>query len=233
MNEPPDTETPAPDRADSRESARVLRNLIAAAGVFVVGALVVVFTSSDGEEGDAVSAGPPFGAVVADYVSERHERLDEIEGPVRAVVSFTTYLSDQGAREVVGGDVERWLVAAPGAAPRVTDDPGTWRREFAAAAREEAAELEALIPTVEDEEFLAQYRADVDRAQELAEALEAGDPVVYGVVITADAAALHRLRREMEVRLVDPVDPEARGEIRGLRPEETAVVGEPAERPLV
>lgn len=232
MNDREEARAPAGEGSDDRETARLLRNLVLAGGVFVVGALVVVVTSGDGDDAGPAPVGPSFGAEVPGYVEERHERLDEMEGDVRAVVSFTAYASDEDARSTVGGDVEGWLVAAPGGEPRVTADPSAWRVESADAAREEAAELEALIPTVEDDEFAAQYRADVDRALELAEALDAGDPIVFGVVITGDAAELRRLRRAPEVRLVDPVEPDARGAPRGLRPEETAVVGQPPERPL-
>lgn len=217
--------------SDARETARLLRNLALAAGVFVVGILVVVVTSG-GEGDDApASVGPPIGASVDEYVTERHERVTELEQRARAVVSFTGYLSEADAVAVADAEVERWLVAAPGGAPQVTDDPAAWRTEFAAAARAEAAELEALIPTVEDEEFVGQYEADIDRALEMAEALDAGDPVVFGMVITGEPADLRRLEAEPRVRLVDPVEPDARGDPRGLRPEETGTVGEPPERP--
>lgn len=228
MSETPNGTTPG----DGRESARLLRNLALAAGVFAVGILAVVLTS-DGDGGDVPApVGPPIGTAADDYVAERHERLAELDQRARVVVSFNEYLSGADTTEVVGPDVERWLVAAPGGASQVTDDPAAWRAEFAAGARVEAAELEELIPTVEDEEFVEQYETDVDRALEMAEALDAGDPVVFGVVIIGEPAALRRLAAEPRVRLVDPVEPDARGEPRGLRPEETATVGEPPERPL-
>lgn len=230
MSETPNGTTPG----DGRETFRLLRNLALAAGVFVVGILVVVVTSAD-DGGDApASVGPPHGAAVDEYVAERLERLAELEQRARVVVSFGEYLSEADAAEVVGVDVDvaRWLVAAPGGAPQVTDDPAAWRAEFAAGARAEAAELEALIPTVEDEEFVEQYEADIDRALEMAEALDAGDPVVFGVVIIGEPADLRRLGTEPRVRLVDPVEPDARGEPRGIRPEETATVGDPPERPI-
>lgn len=215
-----------------RQAARTLWQLAVAGGVFVAG-LVVLVVSTQGDGGELpAGVGPPPGAEVDEYAAARHERLDELEGRVRAVVSLTRYLDESAVEEVVGGGIERWLVAAPGGSPRVTDDPAAWRDEFATAARAEAAELEDLLPTVEDEEFAAQYRADLDRALEIAEALEAGDPVVFGVVITGEAGDLRRLLDEPAVRLVDPVQPEARDEPRGLRPEETELAGEPPERPL-
>lgn len=217
---------------DGRETARLLRRLALAAGVFAVGMLVVVVTSAGDGADVPASVGPPHGAAVDDYVAERHERLAELEQRARVVVSFDDYLDEADAAELVGADVERWLVAAPGGAPQVTDDPAAWRAEFAAGARAEAAEIEALIPTVDDEEFVEQYEADIDRALEMAEALDAGEPVVFGVVIVGEPPDLRRLESRPRVRLVDPVEPDARDEPRGLRPEETATVGEPPERPF-
>ncbi len=227
MSEAPNGTPPA----DGRETARLVRNLALAAGVFVLGVVVVAVTSGgDGDDAPA-AVGPVIGSTVDDYVADRHERLAELEQPARVVVSFAEYVGEADAAEVVGADVERWLVAAPGGAPQVTDDPAAWRVEFAAGARAEAAEIEELLPTVEDEEFVEQYEADIDRALEMAEALDAGDPVVFGVVITGEPSELRRLRTEPRVRLVDPVEPDASGEPRGVRPEETSTVGEPRERP--
>lgn len=227
MSEAPNGTPPS----DGREAARLMRNLALAVGVFVVGVVVVAVTSDGDGDDTPASVGPVTGSTVDDYVADRHERLAELDQPARAVVSFTEYIGEADAAEVVGAHVERWLVAAPGGAPQVTDDPPAWRAEFAAGARAEAADLEELLPTVEDEEFIEQYEADIDRALEMAEALDAGDPVVFGVVITGDPADLRRLRTEPRVRLVDPVEPDASGEPRGVRPEETSTVGEPPERP--
>lgn len=218
--------------AARRQTATLMRNLGLAVAVFAVGAMVLLFTDRDGDrEARRVRIGPAPGVAVADYVEARHDDLAGAEGSHRAVVSFARYLPDDAAVALAPGAIETWLVAAPGGVPQAADDVGQWRVDFAAAARDEAASLEELIPTVEDEEFERQYEADRDLALEMAEAVEAGDPVVFAVVITADASSLRQLARHEDVRLVDLVEPGAGGAPRGLRPEEREVAGRPPERP--
>lgn len=219
--------------SSERETFRLVRNLLIALAIFVVGGVVAVVAGSDGGD-DPARPGPPLGGSVSDYAEARQAALADADGVHRAVISFREYQSDDApadaVTDVVGRSVEAWLVAAPGAAPEVTDDVDGWREETAEAARAEAAEFESLIPTVEDPEFARQYEHDRDRALRVAESLETGEPVVFAVVVRGPAGALRDLASHDDVRLVDVL---AGGGAppRGLRPEERRVVGRPPERP--
>ncbi|MBI2168943.1 MAG: hypothetical protein HYU28_05520 [Actinobacteria bacterium] len=213
--------------ASERESLLVVRNLLIALGVFVIGLLVAVTTRGDDPDSATRPTSSETGRNVDDFLREAERELEGLDGTHAAVVSFTRYLDESTAGDVVGLDVRRWLVAAPGGGPESVADVEDWRERAAAAAREEAAALDEIIPTAGDPEFVRQYERDRDRHLRIAEALEADEPVVFGVVVVAPAGVLRSLAEDPRVRLVDP-DPEAD---EGLRPEEQVVRGEPKERP--
>ena len=225
------SEVPGPAPGRERETIRLVRNLLIAVAVFVVGGLVAVVAGRDGVD-DAPRPSPAVGDVsVADHLAEHRAALAAATGTVAAAVSFDAYLDPGAAEALVRLDVESWLVAAPGLAPEVTSDVETWRAQTADAARAEAAELDGLISTAGDPEFERQYGHDRDRFLAAAAALEGGAPVVFGVVVRGRAETLRALAAESEVRLVAVQAEGDDGPPRGLRPEERVVVGQPPERP--
>lgn len=208
-----------------------VRQLLFGVIVFLLGAGVAVVAGGEGDGGGPTGIGPAPGTRLEAYAEDRRAVLAGTGGTRRAVVSFDAYLDAGTARGLVGHDVVTFLVAAPGAAPEVTEDPGAWAGRRARTAREEVAAFDSLIPTVEDPEFALQYRQDRERALRTAEALEAGEPVVFAAVVRAPAPALRTLARARGVRLVDLAEAGATGTPRGLRPEERVVAGQPSVRP--
>lgn len=239
----PEPEAPdAPDAPDgSGVRHRLVRNLLVAIVVFVVGGVVMAGTGDGGGEPErVVRPGPAPGTDLDRYRAERLAALEEARGVRDAVVSFTEYrsaeeLDDTGLDEtgaLAGTAPGLYLVAAPGAEPEVTADVRAWREDTLAQARREVVELARYLEEPEGigEEFLRQYEVDLAAARATVEALEEGVPVVFGVVVRAEAADLRALAGADGVRLVDPVPEGASGQARGVRPEETAVAGRPPRR---
>jgi hypothetical protein len=182
--------------------------------------------------------GPLAGAPIATYLAGRADALARAQEPRAAVVSFERYLSVADARKLLAGlDASRLLVAFPGAhsveAPLDVDLAALSSRVRKEATDERKA-LQQLLPTVEDPDFAAQYKADIARLDRLS---SSSPPlaVVHGAVVTAPADALRRLATTPGVRLVDigpsasPPNPNGAW---ALRPEETAKAGEPPTRPF-
>lgn len=182
--------------------------------------------------------GPLAGTAVAVYVRQRTAALPAAEGRRVAVVSFTGYRTPDEVRGALGGvEIERLLVAVPGGRPIEADsdeklDDLVVRQR--AEAEEEREALVALLPTVEDADFKAQYEADIARLTALLAAPAKVSDIVFGAVVAGSADALRALATRPEVRLVD-LGPDANiptpGTVTGLRPEETTQAGSPETRP--
>lgn len=176
--------------------------------------------------------GPLPGSTLAAYERSARGALSEATGRRQAVVSFRRYMSESDAREMVPG-ATALLVAAQSGTPRAVSDVGTWAKEERDSAEAEKAELEALIPTVEDPAFAAQYRRDIARLERLLERLDPAGRIVFGAVVEDEAAELRLIAADDSVRLVD-VERTGSGQVtvfRGIRPEEVDVANDPPTRP--
>jgi hypothetical protein len=208
------------------------------------GDAAVVAPGASGDLGDAPvfggpgTIGPLAGAPIAIYLSARADALARVQDRRAAVVSFDRYLSPADARKLVAGlDVSRLLVAFPGG-HTVEAAPDADMAALSSRIRREAADerkaLQQLLPTVEDPDFAAQYRADIARLDRLSSASPPA-AVVHGAVVAGPADALRRLSTSPGVRLVD-VGPSASlpnpNAAWALRPEETAKAGDPPTRPF-
>ena len=246
------------DVVTEEQATRLVLRTIAAvvAFVFAAGVVVVVQRADRDDVGDepAIGAGadPATGFVGGDraigplqgieltaYREERRKALAEATGQRAAVVSFARYLTETEVEEllseVADTKARSLLVAAPGGIPAVVDDLDDWATDQRRVAKQEREELERLLPTIEDQEFLDQYRSDIDRLRRLETSVDPKGAVVFGAVVVADSDDLRALGDAEGVRLVDagvgddvPADDEARG----LRPEEVVEAGEPPSRPL-
>lgn len=189
-----------------------------------------------GDDGGAVlekgTIGPLPGATLEAYERSARRALSEASGRRQAVVSFRRYVTEGDARASVPG-ATALLVAAPSGVPRMVTDVAVWAQEERAEALAEKGELEALIPTVEDPAFAAQYRRDIARLERLVDRIDPAGRIVFGAVIEDEVVELRALAKTAGVRLVD-VAREDSGEVtsfRGLRPEETEVANDPPTRP--
>ena len=215
--------------------ALVVFLLAAAIGVVLTRDEEIASTVATGDGGAALekgTIGPLPGATLDAYERSARRALSRATGRRVAVVSFSRYLTENDAREIVPA-ATALLVAAPHGNPRVVEDVGSWADTEREVAEAEKAELEALIPTVEDPAFATQYRRDIARLERLLDRIDPSERVVFGAVVEDDAVELRRISREGAVRLVDVARPGA-GEVntfRGLRPEERAVANEPPTRP--
>jgi Sec-independent protein translocase protein TatA len=245
------------DELSDEQATRLVLRTVAALIAFVFAAgIVVVAQRSDEDDQDDVpvvesseaatefaggssAVGPLQGVELATYVRERRRALEDATGRRAAVVSFARYLTEDDADRLLGRedgvDVRSFLVAGPGGLPDAVDDLEDWAADQRRIARQEREELERLLPTVQDEEFTAQYRADIERLRRLESSVDAAAPVIFGAVVVADAEDLRAVAALDAVRLVDialgaevPDDDDARG----IRPEETAEAGEPPSRPV-
>lgn len=177
--------------------------------------------------------GPLPGVDVNTFVRSRAEALAAAAGPRIAVVSFTEYRPEAAARSSLAGTTVRsLLVAAPGGEPAVVDDVARWAEDARGAATAEKAELEKLLPTVDDPDFQRQYREDITRIGRLLRTIDPSGPIVFGALVIADAEQLRTLARAPGIRVIDVgVDATAPSEVRGLRPEEAVRAGDPPTRP--
>jgi hypothetical protein len=237
------------DDGDFSEQAAmrlVLRALAALVAFLLAAAMAVALTRGDegaSDDGGLVSAsealvgtasGPLPGTDVATYVEGRERALREATGRWVAVVSLRQYLNGAAAIEV-SRNVSGLLVAAQGGEPDVLDDSlATWATTQRREAEEERTQLQSMVSTTEEQEFRAQFEADIKRLDGLLANLDPAKPVVFGLIVTGSAAELRTLAAHPEVRLVDivgrrrpPLD-----RLHGLRPEETVRAADPRTRPL-
>lgn len=246
---------PAPERGaaepdgDLRAARRTLVLFVLAVGAALAG-FVMVLAGGRGDDGGStiadapdavpgalgdVSIGPPPGESVERYVDNRRSALDEVEGRRVAVVSLTGYSTVETTIELLEGlDVERYLIAMVGDGPRTTRDVDGTRTDVVDVATEQLADIEEIAPTVEDDpDYSSFYAEEIERYRRLLDDADRDD-VVFGVVVMATASELRSLASRASVRLVDigAADRiERDATVRGLRPEETATVGEPRFRP--
>lgn len=233
---------PAPEGTEGGDEVAARRTLaLFLVAVLAVAAGIGALLVGDREDASPVTrdgtpaVGSEAGTPVDAYVAERRAALNRTEGRRLAVASFTGYVSAEEVDGIVGNDLEvrELLVAFPGGEARNVVDIEEARRRVRSHAERQIAEIERLLPTVDDSEFADFYRSEVVRYQALIDG--AGRPdVVHGVVVAGRAGDLRALASRPAVRLVD-VGPEPAGdagpEARGLRPEETVTTGEPPFRP--
>lgn len=177
--------------------------------------------------------GPARGTDVPTYLERRRQALAAADGERVAVVSLAAYLPEAGARALVGGArVLDLLVALPGEPPATAGGGvARWLQARRAPLQAELEELRRLIPTVGDAAFRAVYEEEAARLAAVLGGLGPDAAVVYGLVVRAPAATLQGLAGDERVRLVDVGGTEVPGRAAGLRPEETALAGEPPVRP--
>lgn len=170
-----------------------------------------------GLSGESVVVGPAEGTMLADYVQERQDVLAEApDGQRVAVVSFGEYVTPDRAAELIPDGLEPVSVQL-----RVPDDqmePFTVEVEdgIASAAEEaiegerqriadEEAEFEELLGsgTVEDEDFLEEFRQQLERLKAVRNLLDSGAGTVFAVVVRGSVDDLRQVADEDAVRLVD------------------------------
>ena len=132
--------------------------------------------------------------------------------------------------------MEALLAAAPGAHPSVvTNGLEAWAKSQRQADEIERDEIRKLLPTVEESDpFKSFYESELVRLDTAIANVSPTSAVVFGLVVRGPAEALKALAATPGVRLVDvgeAAKPEPDAVFRGLRPEETAKVGQPATRP--
>jgi hypothetical protein len=245
-----DSAEPADAPITDEERARTQRDvvrLLAAFAVFVIAAGIVFLAThhrggGSGAGGalasDSIDAiGPVPGIQLAAYTQRRQVALGNVHTPRAAAASFSQYTTEADARRLLQGfDVRALLVAAPGSEPGAAHGPlNQWVDQARKDAAEQKAQFEGYLKDTKDPDFIKQYQAEVVRLDKLAKTLAPGGPIVFGAVVVADPAALHRLATTTGVRLVDVAAADtipADGNIHGLRPEETVRAGTPATRPF-
>ena len=230
---------PGADASAEWAARRTLALFAVAVLAVAAGVVAVVLGDRDGtrpDRGDeATVIGPEPGTDVGAYVSERRAVLNRTEGRHLAVVSFTGYVDVEELDAIVGTGLDRRevLVAFPGGETRAVLDVEDARRRIRDHAERQIAEIERLLPSVDDAEFAEFYRSEVARYQALVDG--AGRPdVVHGAVVAGRAGDLRALASRPAVRLVDVgpgLGPGVTPDVRGLRPEETVTTGEPRFRP--
>ncbi len=230
---------------DLGESAarRTLLLLVAAVAMALGAGIVLVVGGEDATVTDPASVvgvtvteiGPGEGTSVSSYAATRRDALRAAEGERLAIVSFDAYVAVAAVEDRLGDDVvpQALMVVLPGGAATTTTDPAAARSDVVADAELQIAEISALLPTVEDDEFDDFYRAELDRYALIVASADRAD-VVFAAVVRATAAELRALASRPGIRMVDiaagtELEPEAR--LRGLRPEETTTVGTPEFRP--
>lgn len=236
---------------DALAAKRTLGLFAVAVFVLVVGAVFAfTVTRENDDETPAVRAeatnsasaggaiGPGSGADVGAYLDARKQALAAATGERMAIVSFDTYASETDARaKVTSTHVQALLAAAPGAHPSVvTDGLDAWSKNQRATDESERNEIRKLLPTVEESDpFKPFYESELVRLDAAIASVSASSDVVFGLVVRGSAEALKTLAATPGVRLVDvgeAAEAEPDAVYRGLRPEETVKVGQPATRPL-
>ena len=225
------------DQEDARGIERLLHFLAGGVVIFLLGAGVLVISAiNQGSDSPATAAaaGPQAGTPVQVYIGQRHLALASAEGESTAIVSLREYVPDDGAQGIISGAaVLRYLVAAPGGAPEVTEDVARWRVDARLRAVEERDALSEQISSTQEAEFAQVAQQDVDRLNKLIQSLDAKGPVIFGAVVEDDAKALAKLVTHPKVRLVDTIlpSPASDSTTRGVRPEEVDTAGNPPVRP--
>ena len=238
----------APVTAEERQQAVGLIVRFVAAGLAVIfaGGIALLLTRDEddsdfGGEITLVDAiGPLSGRDVPQYVFERQRDLKAATEVRSAVISLGAYAKEADARKLVQGlNVRALIVAAPGGKPTVvTGDLSAWADQARQDAASERGELEKLLPTFdpkEDRDFLEDAKAQIARLQKVEQAATPDGDVVFAIVVVAPAAELQRLGETTGVRLVDVgvgATVPAMSRVRGIRPEETSISGDPLTRPV-
>lgn len=179
-------------------------------------------TGGDLPGGSAV-VGPAEGAALADYVRERQDALAEApDGERLAVVSFGEYVTPERAAELIPDGLE--AVSVQLRIPDEQMEPFTIEVEdgIASAADEaiaaerqriadEEAEFEELLGsgTVEDEDFLEEFRQQLERLKAVRNLLDSGAGTVFAVVVEGSVGDLREVADDDGVRLVDLAPEEA------------------------
>lgn len=204
-------------------------------------------TSGDGPAlaGGAVVVGPAEGQQLDAYIAERREALADVpDGEMRvAVVSFTDYLAGQDAADVIPDELSAQVLQLRLPDPRmepfeVEVDDGIEEAAAEAIAEEreriaeEEAEFRELLEsgTVEDEDFVAEFREQLESLKAVRNLLDTGAGTVFAVVVRGPGEDLRALAESAQVRLVDPAPAETDADAStfyGLLPddEETASFG--------
>ncbi len=256
---PPELLPPGSERREmleARAARRTVRFFAVAVFVLVVGAAFAYTVTRERDGGGSstssgitgttsaaaaaaadASIGPDANAEVGAYLDARKQDLAVATGDRVAVVSFDGYLSEADARAKVGSlKVDALLAAAPGAHPSVvTNGLEAWAKSQRQADEIERNEIRRLLPTVDDPAFKAFYESEVVRLENAIANASPTSAVVFGLALRGPADSLRTLAATAGVRLVDVGDAatSAPGAVfRGLRPEETAKVGQPATRPV-
>lgn len=182
-------------------------------------------TSDDGTAlaGGAVVVGPAEGESLEGYIAERRDALADVpDGDIRiAVVSFTDYLDGEQAADVIPDALTAYVVQL-----RLPDQrlepfevevergveeaaAGAIAEERERIAREEA-EFQDLLDsgTVEDEDFVAEFREQLERLKAVRNLLDTGAGTVFAVVVRGAGEDLRTLAEDDRVRLVDPAPAE-------------------------
>jgi hypothetical protein len=238
----------APVTPEERQQAvrLIVRFVAAGLAVIVAAGVALLLTRDSGDDLDfggkvtLVNAiGPLSGRDVERYMFDRKAAPKTATDVRAAVVSLAAYRTEADARKLVEGlNVRALLVAPPGGRPTVvTGDLTAWADQTRQDAASERAEFERLLPTYdakEEAEFLADAKAQIARLQKVEKSASATGDVVFAMVLVAPANELRRLADTTGVRLVDvgvgPAVP-AMARVRGIRPEETGVTGDPLTRP--
>jgi hypothetical protein len=237
----------APVTQEERQQAvgLIVRFVAAGLAVILAAGVALLLTRDDDEfdfGGDVTlvnAIGPLSGRDVPNYIFQRQRDLKAATDVRSAVVSLSAYSKDADARKLVEGlNVRALIVAAPGGRPTVvTGDLASWAEQARQDAASERAEFERLLPTYdakEEREFLDDAKVQIARLQRVEKAASPDGDVVFAIVLVAPAKELQRLAQTTGVRLVD-VGPgaavPAMTRVRGIRPEETSVSGDPITRP--
>ncbi|HEX8771298.1 MAG TPA: hypothetical protein VF711_11080, partial [Acidimicrobiales bacterium] len=131
--------------------------------------------------------GPGLDEPLAPYLAARSKDLAKAKGERVAVVSLRRYVTEPEARGIAGGaTVVDLLAALPGGNPSVVAGPiDDWLSGQFAATREERDQIRQLLPTVDDPQFQADYRARIDELNNVINAVDPNQPLVFGLVVRA------------------------------------------------
>jgi hypothetical protein len=230
---------------ERKEAIKLITRVVAAGlAVLLAGGVAVLLNRNDdkGFGGDVTlinAIGPLSGRNLTTYTLDRRKELLQASGSRAAVISFDKYLTEADARRLVQGVVIKGLmVAPPGSGPGVVEGAlAEWAERARAAAAEERAQFEQLLPTYdpkEDGPFIDDAKAKIALLTRVEQTAKADGDVVFGVVVVGGADNLRRLANTTGVRLVDigaSAGVPAASRIRGVRPEEAGLAGEPLTRP--
>jgi hypothetical protein len=205
----------------------------------------------------ALRVGPARGDVLDQYTVVRARQLGELaetDPTVRgtAIISFDRYLTPDGVEEILlDRELEllavRWQLRADGDAParpspaprgRMVVSTGlatalepVWAAE-ADGLRREAADLEEMAGTTQDDEFGEVFARDAQELRSAAEVSAGGCACVYAAEVRGALAELAVLLGDDAVRLVDVVPAGRDGEVvlLALLPEERDRAGDSRDR---